>query len=1029
MPRKSKHHPTQQSFAGFEPTDLRADGSNEREGAEPDGNQIADQSSGGDKNASPAGANPPKIESASQASPSNGGVSGPDSAAAVDGKQATATKPPANTTANTSTNTTANVVREPLSVVVRAGVPDLRGKRVLVVDSHSLIYQVFHALPPMTSPGGLPVAAVHGFMGDMLELLVRKSPDYLFCAFDKSETTFRNELYAEYKAHREGMPEDLRQQIPLIRQTLDAMAIGQLECGGYEADDILAKVAAETEAAGGECLIVTSDKDCRQLITNKVRLYNIRKNFEMGPEELMQDWGIRPDQVVDYQAMVGDPVDNVPGIPLVGPKLAKQLLEQFDTLEGVFENTASISGPKRRQNVENGRQRALLSRDLVRLRTDFDCPVPWEAGRVGQANLSQIETLCDQFGFRRIKDRATELFRIGGSHAKQASAEIDVSEYQCVADPRALATLCQLLAKKDLICIDTETTDTNPRRSQLVGISLCWEEGKAAYIPVRAPDGDPTIDQATAIELLRPILEDSAIGKIGQNIKFDAIVLRGCGIRLRGIVHDTMVADYILEPGQRNHTMDDMAKRYLNHTTISIKQLIGTGKNQTTMDKVPVAQVAPYAAEDADVPFRIAPMLRERLQSEGLAELFDTIEMPLIDVLAEMEFNGIRVDVDRLSELSRGFTIEIERLREEIHALAEEEFNIDSPKQLAVVLFEKLGLPVVKKTKTGASTDADVLQQLAPLHPLPEKVVAYRQATKLKNTYVDALPQLVCQQTGRIHTSFRQDVAATGRLSSTEPNLQNIPIRSEQGRAIRSAFTAGNSDWLLMGADYSQIELRVLAHYSGDDALIEAYAEDADIHRRVAAEVHGVTESSVTDDMRRMAKTINFGIVYGQSPFGLARTLGISKDEAANFIELYFARYPGVQAFMLETLANCRRMGHVETMLGRRRRVQGIRDFQKLDVSKMRSMTEAERIAVNTVIQGSAADLIKMAMLSVYKQMQAADLQANLLLQIHDELLFEVAPESADQLESMVRSAMIGVARLKVPLKVDVARGATWAEV
>jgi DNA polymerase-1 len=446
------------------------------------------------------------------------------------------------------------------------------------------------------------------------------------------------------------------------------------------------------------------------------------------------------------------------------------------------------------------------------------------------------------------------------------------------------------------------------------------------------------------------------------------------------------------------------------------------------MDQVPVAEVTPYAAEDADVPFRLAPLLRARLDDEDLSKLFDDIEMPLINVLAEMEFNGIRVEVGRLKELSRGFSEEIDRLRGEIHAISGDEFNIDSPKQLAVVLFDKFNLPVVKKTKTGPSTDADVLQQLAALHPLPAKVVAYRQAMKLKNTYVDALPLLVCEKTGRVHTSFRQDVAATGRLSSTEPNLQNIPIRTEQGRAIRSAFTAGHPGWLLMGADYSQIELRVLAHYSGDQALIKAYADDADIHRRVAGEVNGVPESEVTSAMRRMAKTINFGIVYGQSPFGLARTLGITKDAAAEYIELYFSRYPGVQEFMLKTLAECRRNGMVQTMLGRKRKVQGVRDFGHLEISKMRSLTEPERIAVNTVIQGSAADLIKMAMLNVYKKLNESSIEASLLLQIHDELLFEVAPDSADALEDLVRQEMTGVTELQVPLKVEVERGATWAD-
>ncbi|XZE52298.1 DNA polymerase I [Planctomycetaceae bacterium SH139] len=905
---------------------------------------------------------------------------------------------------------------------------DLTDRLVVIVDSHSLIYQVFHALPPMSSPSGLPVAAVHGFLGDLLELLVRKEPDYLFCAFDKSEKTFRNELYPEYKAHREAMPEDLRQQIPLIHRVVEALGISRLECVGYEADDILAKVAKQVEQAGGRCLVVTGDKDCRQLITDRVQLYNIRKNTEMGIDELWADWGIRPDQVVDYQAMIGDPVDNVPGIPLVGPKLAKQLLEQFDTLENIFANTASISGPKRRQNIEQGQAAALLSRTLVRLEPDFELPISWPEGRVGRVDLKRLEALCDEFGFRRLKGRVAEVLGEGVPQANAVSP-IDFSGYRCITDLDELRGLVEIWLQQESICIDTETTSTSPRHSDLVGISVAWEPGKAVYIPVRAPAGDPVLEEQAVIGILNPVLENPRVGKIGQNIKYDLVVLRGSGSRVEGVQHDTMVADYIIEPGRRNHTLDDIALRYLNHTMISIKELIGTGKQQKRMDEVPLELVARYAAEDADVPLQIAPLLAERLRQEGLDELFDTLEMPLIEVLAEMEFNGIYVDVETLQELSRGFTTEIDRLRLEIHALAGSEFNIDSPKQLAVILFEHLGLPVIKKTKTGASTDADVLGELATMHDLPAKVVAYRQAMKLKNTYVDALPQLVCEKTGRIHTSFRQDVAATGRLSSSEPNLQNIPVRNEAGKAIRSAFRAQDPSWLLLGADYSQIELRVLAHYSGDPALLQAYRDDADIHRRVAAEVHGVEEQEVTEEMRRTAKTINFGIVYGQSAFGLARTLGIPKDQAAAYIELYFQRYPGVQEFMLNTLIECRRDQSVKTMLGRRRAVQGVRDFRELDVSKMRSLTEAERIAVNTVIQGSAADLIKQAMLNVYHRLRNSDLPARLLLQIHDELLFEVDPHAIDTLETLVREEMAGVAELKVPLKVDVARGATWAEV
>ena len=530
------------------------------------------------------------------------------------------------------------------------------------------------------------------------------------------------------------------------------------------------------------------------------------------------------------------------------------------------------------------------------------------------------------------------------------------------------------------------------------------------------------------IESLREVFESENIAKIGQNIKFDLVVLRSAGVELGAVTDDTMVADYLLNPGSRNHSLDELAKRYLNHTNVSIKELIGTGKKQICMDEVPLETVSYYASEDVDVPFRIQPLLAQQLRESELETLYRDLEMPLVKVLAEMEFNGIRVDAEYLGRMSVEFTKEIERLRGEIHEMAGETFNIDSPKQLGDVMFNRMGLPVIKRSKTGPSTDADVLGELAIQHAMPAKVLEYRQATKLKNTYIDALPQLICKATGRIHTSFRQDVAATGRLSSTEPNLQNIPIRTEQGRAIRGAFTAGEEGWLLLGADYSQIELRVLAHYCGDPAMLAAYRDDADIHTRVAAEVNGIAEADVTSDMRRIAKTINFGIVYGQSPFGLAKTLGIPKDQARDYIELYFERYSGVQDFMLETLQNCRRDGYVTTMLGRRREVQGVRDLSKLEPSKRRSLTEVERIAINTPIQGSAADLIKLAMLAVYRRLASSGLQARLLLQIHDELLFEVAPSDAPELEKLVREEMTGVMELAVPLKVDVATGSNWAD-
>ena len=898
----------------------------------------------------------------------------------------------------------------------------LEGETVYVIDSHSLIYQVFHALhrAEMTSPAGQPVGAVHGFIRDVLEIIEKKRPNYLFCAFDyPREITFRHELYQEYKANRDAMPEDLRPQIGSIQRMLGALGVPVVQIEGYEADDILATIAKQSEEQGGNCFVVTSDKDCRQLITDHVKMYNIRKQQIFDAAALMEDWGVRPDQVVDYQALVGDSVDNVPGVPLIGPKAAKELLEKHETLDAVLEKADPHSKKKRELNLIEFRDQAILSRELVRLVDDVPIEVDWQAARIGGVDAEAALELCREFGFRRLGDQVSQMAAIDAPTDWQ-------SEYRTVATEDALQELVEQMSQQSRISVDTETTSTNPRWAEIVGYSFAWREGEAFYVPVRAPEGEPQLDPQSTLDHLRPILEDPKIEKIGQNLKYDIIVLRNVGVELRGVSFDTMVADYLLVPGERSHNMDDLAARYLNHKTIKIKELIGTGQKQIRMDEVSVAKVTEYAAEDADVPLRLATILGKKLQAEGLNDLFASLEMPLIGVLAELEFNGIRVNVDRLAELSRRYGDQLDKLEAEIYDIADEDFNIESPKQLSKLLFDKLGLPVIKKTKTGPSTDVEVLTQLAKEHPLPAKIIEYRQHAKLKSTYVDALPALVHPQTGRIHTSFKQDVAATGRLSSTEPNLQNIPIRTEEGREIRSAFLPGYDGWQLLTADYSQIELRVLAHFSSDEALQEAFAEDRDIHAQVASEVYGVSLEEVTRDMRRSAKAVNFGVIYGQSPFGLAKALDIEKEDAAAFIEAYFARYKGVGAFMKKVLEDCRENGYVSTILGRRRVVQGVRDPSRFGDSRQRILPE--RIAINTVIQGSAADLIKQAMINVLGRMQREQLQARMLLQIHDELVFEVPSNELTKLASLVTEEMTAAGRLNVPLIVDVKAGDNWAE-
>lgn len=945
----------------------------------------------------------------------------------------------------------------------------LTGKTVYLIDAHSLIYQVFHALPEMSGPTGQPVGAVHGFVRDMLDLVENRGADYLVAAFDHPGKTFRHDLYDQYKIHREEMPGDLQLQIPVIHQFLAALGIPALSLAGFEADDLLATIARQIEAEGGLCYLVTSDKDVRQLISNQIKIYNIRKNEIFDDVALMATWGITPEQVVDFQSLVGDSVDNVPGVALIGPKIAQELLAKYGTLDNVLNHAHEISGTKRKENLMNGRAIALQSRELVRLKTDVPIAVDWNAARVGHFRPDDLEALCRECGFRQLARRVEILSRklsgladaadaahpaphlgegpgVGASSdegldsagvlatrpdASTAIPQTTVESpewnaaYRTIATPEDLHKLVAELCNVKRLSVDTETTSTQPRWAEIVGYSLAWDIGQAVYIPVHAPAADPQLDPALVRDALRPLLEDADIEKIGQNLKYDMVVLRAAGINLRGTAFDTMVADYLLDPGQRSHNLDDLAHRYLNHRTITIDQLIGTGKNQKLMNEVPVALVAPYAAEDADVPVRLEKLLAPRLHDDGLHELFTDLEMPLIEVLAELEFNGIKVDRQRLIDLSAGFTMRIDHLEREIYELAGGEFNIDSRLQLGKLLFEDFKLPILKKTKTGPSMDAEVLEELAALHPLPAKIIEYRQNAKLKSTYVDALQELIHPQTGRVHTSFKQDVAATGRLSSQDPNLQNIPIRTEQGREIRSAFLPGYDGWLLLAADYSQIELRVLAHFSGDATLRQAFADDRDIHALVAAEVYGVPLAEVTSTMRRNAKAVNFGVIYGQSPFGLAKSLRIEQSEAAEFIDRYFARYPGVDSFMLQTLTDCRKRGYVSTILGRRRPVSGVRDPAILQNNRQRNLPE--RIAVNTVIQGSAADIIKRAMINVHRRLSGENLESKMLLQIHDELVFECPPHEQAALEKLVREEMAAAANLAVPLKVDLKTGPNWA--
>ena len=940
-----------------------------------------------------------------------------------------------------------------------------------------VLYQVFHAMPEMSSPSGQPVGAVHGFLRDILDLLDKLQPDFLACAFDKGSITFRNEIYPEYKAHRDPMPDDLRPQIGYVQSLLRALNIPILELQNYEADDIMATVAAQTEAAGGRCLLVTSDKDCRQLISAQVQIYHPRKSAIYAEPQLLTDWGIRPDQVVDFQTLIGDPTDNVPGVPLIGPKLAQQLLHQFDNLEGIYANLDTISGQKRKENLAKSRDLIQVSRRLVALDRQTPIAVDWERLQVGGADVAQAVALCEGFGFRQLTSRVRRLSSLpvgnphiprdplaasqvressgsepadrssGNSHhagtegnpsdsAATSTAGFHASSaanpwpdqtavplhYRLIDSPQALDDLVQQLAACRQWSFDTETTSTQPQAASLVGLSFAWAPGAAAYIPILAPPGEAQLDWEQLVRpALRPLFSNQEVLKIGQNVKYDWGVLANHGVEVAGTLFDTMVADYLLQPGRNNHGLEELADRYLGLKTTSIKSLIGSGKHETTMDTVPLFKIVPYACQDADFAFRLEALLRAELIANKLDELFFQVEMPLLRVLAGMERRGIKLDIPQLAELSQHLAARLERLQHEIQGLAGRPINIDSPKQLAQLLFEELRLPVIKRTATGPSTDREVLEQLAEKHELPALIIRYREAAKLKSTYADALPLMVLPQTGRVHTSFMQDVAATGRLSSKDPNLQNIPVRTEEGRLIRRAFIPGQPDWRLLMADYSQIELRMLAHFCRDENLCQAFQEQADIHARVAAEVFQVPLEQVSKEQRRRAKAINFGIIYGQSAFGLAKELEIGRDEASEFIDAYFGRYPRVLEFMEHTLKQARQRGYVQTILGRKRPVEGVRPN-----SNYKSRNMPERIAVNTVIQGSAADLIKLAMLRVAHRLSESDLQAQMLLQIHDELVFETPVAEVDALARLVAEEMNRAYQISVPLQVDVEVGTNW---
>ena len=908
------------------------------------------------------------------------------------------------------------------------------------IDVYSLVYQVFHAIPPMTSPSGQPTNAVFGFTRDLLTIIKQKKPTYLVCAIDVSGPGVREEIYEDYKANRDEMPDDLRPQIAMIIEVMESFGIPVLGVEGWEADDVLATLSRQANEAGIETAIVTSDKDARQLITPLVRLYNVRRDKYLDEAALLDDWGIRPDQVVDYQSLVGDSVDNVPGVPLVGPKKASMLINQFGTLEEVLAHAEEAPGKKLRENLQTYADQALMSRQLVELNQQLPLDFEWEDAKLGGFDVEALVQIFRECGFRRYVDEVRKLAPDDTAPREPLFAD-DGPKVEFIDSAEAFDDLVSKLSDRSELALRLETTGLDPIRSSVAAVTIGLDENSSAFVPLSPLVSESHLDAETVWSRLRKLFDSKGATKfaqlIGHDLKTTLTLLRRAGIENVEPGLDSMVGFYLLEAGSRAHSLSHVVDRYCGQPVRPLSRVSldeETDSDDSSESKIkkrmkddePLAlsrdQFARHAAEEACLMLRIGQKMQSELEEKELTLLYSDLERPLIPVLADLEATGIRVDAEELARQNEDVTARLGGLMHEIYEEADEEFNIDSPKQLQEILFDRLELPVIKKTKTGASTDQEVLEQLAQIHPLPAKIIEHRHLTKLKGTYLDALPTMINPDTGRIHCRFNQVVAATGRLSSSNPNLQNIPIRTPEGERVRRAFVPGEPDWVLLCADYSQIELRMVAHFSGDFALQKAFADGVDIHTAVAAEVFNVGQEHVDANQRRIAKAVNFGVIYGQTPYGLAAALSISREEATEFIEDYFERYSGVADFIERSLQETALNGFAQTILGRRRAISGIR-------SKRRStLNMAERTAVNTVIQGSAADLIKKAMVQIHQKLSSLSFPARMLLQIHDELVFETPATHAEALSEFVRSEMESAMELTVPVTVDLATGPTWLD-
>ncbi|MBB5516790.1 DNA polymerase-1 [Rubricella aquisinus] len=930
-----------------------------------------------------------------------------------------------------------------------------KGHHLHLIDGSGFIFRAFHALPPLTRKSdGLPVGAVSGFCNMIYKMVEANNgpdaPTHVAVIFDHSGKTFRNDIYPEYKANRPPLPEDLRPQMPLTREATRAFGLACIEQEGFEADDLIATFAVQARDAGARVTIISSDKDLMQLVGGGVEMVDGMKNVRIGPEEVEAKFGVGPDRVVDVQSLAGDSVDNVPGAPGIGIKTAALLINEFGDVETLLERAEEIKQPKRRQTLIDNAEQIRISKRLVTLDQNVPVEVGFEAMEVREPNADDVLGFLAQMEFRTLTNRIAEKLGVeaptvaapagapsadGAAPAKRDMPPIDPSKYEIVRDKAALETWITAIRERGYVAVDTETTGLDEMIADLVGICLSVEVGQACYVPLRHVEGEGDLlgsseraagqmDPAEALALLKPVFEDAAILKILQNAKYDMKIFAREGITLAPI-EDTMLMSYAMHGGLHGHGMDALSERYLDHKPIPIKSLIGTGKSQITFDKLKIEDAAPYAAEDADITLRLWHLFKPRLHAAKTTTVYETMERPLVPVLAQMERNGILVDRDHLSRMSNTFAQKMAGLEAEIHELAGRSFNVGSPKQLGEILFDEMGIQGGKKGKTGAyATGADILEELAAQgHDLPARVLDWRQLSKLKSTYTDALQDHINKDTGRVHTSYVISGANTGRLASTDPNLQNIPVRTEEGRRIREAFVAEEGN-VLLSLDYSQIELRILAHIAGIDALKQAFHDGLDIHAMTASQVFDVPLDEMTPEVRRKAKAINFGVIYGISAFGLANNLRIPRDEAKAFIDAYFERFPGIKQYMEDTKKFAQEHGHVKTLFGR------VIHTPEINAKGPRA-SFAYRAAINAPIQGSAADIIRRAMVRIPDALRAADNSARMLLQVHDELIFEVREGEAEATAAIVREVMEQAAnpavKLDVPLVVDAGTGLNWA--